>query len=101
MQHHRAEVRVESAGGILRKDADLFQSVVRRRAAAKRRHQSEKAARVRRADHVAQRVVRLAARERRQRLLHHADAFAHREQRLDVVLAEDEDFRHRDERSPC
>ena len=81
-------------GGIAGEDADLLQPVARNLAASVRRHQSEEAARVGGADDAPQRVVHFAARQRRQRLLHHLDALAHRQQLLDLVLVQNQHLAH-------
>ena len=95
VKQHRAEVRIEAAGGIAREDADLFQTVAGSVAAAEGRHQTEQALRSRRAHNLPKRIVNFAARQRRQRFLHHTDALAHRQELFDLVLVENQHLRHR------
>ena len=92
-------VRVEAARAVAGEDRDRLQRPQRRVAAAVRRHQPHQARLVGRPHDEAQRVVHLAARERRERLGHHVDALVHRQQPPHLVLVEDAHLRHVEEAS--
>ena len=90
VQQHRALVRVEPAGRVVRGDHDLLERERRVVAARVGGHQPHQSAGPAGASTNRSGFVQLAAGERREDVLHRGDARLHVEQLAHVVLGEDE-----------
>src|SRR5262245_49086167 len=84
-------MRIQTACGIARKEANGFYPITRVIAVAVRRHERHIAGGARWRDHHSQRLKHVSAREIGQRFGHYLDALGRRQQFLDFGVSEDKD----------